>query len=139
MNLLTRKRYSLSKEVFDKQVKSYDTIPPLHTYRGAAVVVFIMSSAIGALLLFVQDGFNLAELAYLSFGVLIFLPALYFTYKGTRWGILLFMSQLILIQIFVMLMGSMPTGVVVTLGLLALLFQALKVENARKRPTKLSI
>ena len=134
MSFFTRKRYSLSKEVFDKQVKFYDTINPLHTYRGAAVVVFLISSAIGSLLLFIQDGFTLAETAYIFFGILIFVPALYFTYKGTRWGIILFISQLILMQILIILMGSPPTGIIVMLGLLSLLYQALKVENARKNP-----
>jgi len=112
------------------QVENYDTLKITKSYRGISVL--IISALLGFSVLLSLFGLYSDPTAML-WGIVIYLPIIFFVYKGYRWAIILLISlwtfekgyQLIEIG------GIMPF--IWWLIVIPYFWKALRVENERKK------
>lgn len=126
-----KKRYA-TKEIFERQVKFYDSIKPIYTHRGAAVSIILFLLAIGLVVQLLLIGFS-EDFIYSIVGAGVQLPILYFVYHGKRWAIVLMMSLLTLNLALGIATEASFIGLIIWMALVSLLYEALKVENARRK------
>lgn len=130
-----KKRYA-TKEIFQRQVELYDTIKPIQTYRGIFVMIFLVLLVLGFLGVLIESDSSLEPMVYfltILIALIVYAPVLYFTYHGKRWAIVLMMALIILNQVFIFIDGAGVAGIIISFALLSLLYEALKVENARRK------
>jgi len=127
---------NIDEDELKKQVENYKTLKITESYRGISVL--IISVFLGISLLLSIFGLY-TDLVSMIFGVIIFLPILFFVYKGHRWAIILLMGVWTFekfYQLYEIVQGN-SGNVLITLGwwiiIMSYFVKALRVENARRK------
>jgi len=115
----------------ESQIKKYESIKLSQSYRGIAGGLILIFSIIGCLKLVSSQGFS-EETMYSLLNLAIFTPIIYFIFKGKKWAIILMMCLLTVSQLSLLVQKSF-SGIILYLGFMTLLAQALEIENGRRR------
>ncbi|MEY2665495.1 MAG: hypothetical protein RLZZ480_600 [Candidatus Parcubacteria bacterium] len=129
--------FRLSEDDLRNQVENYQTLKITKSARGQVVLFFVALQIFSLIVLsFVNIGINVEDQLM---GLILYIPLLFFTYKGHRWAIVGLMILWTLDKIFtihysITTGGTTPiTSVVFLLIGLSICSMALQVENARSK------
>ena len=122
------------KEEFEIQVENYNSLGITKSNKGQASLflgaVIIISIAFGI--------FDLTPLSDVLYGLIIYIPLIFFIYKGHRWAMYLGIILWTLEKGYQLLYSSQGKGSVIVifslwLWLVTILYSAIQVENERKK------
>ncbi len=120
------------------QVENYNNLKITESYRGISVL--IISALLGFSLLLSFFGVY-ADTTTMIWGIVIYLPILFFVYKGHKWAIILLMALWTfekgysLYEISQSGSGSSIMPIIWWLIVMPYFWKALKVENERRKVT----
>jgi ribosomal protein L40E len=127
--------WKISAEELKEQIENYNTLKITQSYRGVAVLI------VSALLLLslVLGYFGVyASFQDIILGLFIYIPVLFFVYKGHRWAIITLLALWTLekaytIYLSVQSSGSPIGSIIWWLIVAPYIYKALKVENERRK------
>lgn len=127
--------WKMSPEELKEQVEGYNTLKITQSYRGVSVLV------VGALLLlgFVFAYFGVyASMSDMFLSLVIYIPVLFFVYKGHRWAIISLFILWTIEKIYTLYLaaesGGFILGSIIWWFIVApYIYKALLVENARRK------
>ena len=141
----SKKKSSWSWKIDDvdlkNQVENYKTLKITESYRGISVL--IISALLGFSLLLSFFGVY-ADPSTMIWGIVIYLPIIFFVYKGHRWAIVLLMALWTFekgYQLYEIGQGGSGNGVMPIIWWLIIVpyfWKALKVENERRKVAPVS-
>ena len=73
-----------NKNELEKQISEYHNIKVIESYRGISALIFLVSLILSTILTFLSNG----SIEIIIFSLIIYLPLIYFVYKGQRWAML---------------------------------------------------
>lgn len=121
--------WKITKEELKYQLDNYGTLKITQSYKGISVLITLALLALSVVLGF----FNFVTLEDVLYGLIIYLPILFFVYKGHRWAIV----GLMLLWTFEKGYQLFTAGNIIPLFWWAIIipffYKALKVENERKK------
>lgn len=118
------------------QVENYNTLKISESYRGISVL--IISALLGFSLILAFFGVY-ADIATMIWGIVLYLPIIFFVYKGHRWAIVLLMAMWTLekgYQLYQIGQGGGGSGIMPIIWWLIIMpyfWKALKVENEKRK------
>lgn len=126
--------WKIEEEDLKNQVENYETLKITESYRGISVL--IISALLGLSLILSFAGMY-ADPTTIFLGLIIYLPIIFFVYKGHRWAII----ALILLWTFEKVyslyeVGQSGSGIMPIIWWLIIMpyfWKALKVENERRK------
>ncbi len=115
------------------QLDNYSNLKITESYRGISVLIVLALLTLSVLQAFFGVNVSFEEILY---GLIIYVPILFFVYRGHRWAIVALMAlwtfekgyQLVEVG------GIMP--IIWWVIIMPYFYKALKVENERKKQTK---
>lgn len=125
--------WGVDKTELEKQVENYQTLKITESYRGIAVLV--ISALLGLSLLLSLFGVY-ADPSTMFYGLIIYVPILFFVYKGHRWAIIALMILWTFEKGYQIYETGVDSGVMPIIGWLIVIlyfWKALKVENERRK------
>lgn len=134
--------YKINAEELSDQVENYYKYKLGKTYRGALIQTLFLLFIFTFVVSFFVPIFSPLESLI---GIIIYLPFIYFVYKGSKWG-LVFLSLLIILDrisvIYLAISSNYGVGGVVGqlfLGyfLLVLAYKAYLIESEKEKTTKI--
>lgn len=124
--------WKVSQTELSKQIQGYNTLKMTETYRGIAVLV------VSALLLLslVLGYFGITSLEDVLFSLVLYVPVLFFVYKGHKWAIItlfiLWTIDKVATLIYSVDAGGSPIGSVIWFLIVApIIYKAYVVERER--------
>ncbi|MES2930497.1 MAG: hypothetical protein V4665_01805 [Patescibacteria group bacterium] len=130
--------WNLDPEELKNQVDNYSTLSIWKSYRKQIVLIVAFLALLTLLVLvFAGDMFEgFVTMSDFLYGLILYIPVLFFVYKGHRWAIIALMILWTFEQGYKLILGG--GGVVAPLIYWYLIFsashKALQIENARRRP-----
>jgi len=118
------------------QVENYNTLKISESYRGISVL--IISALLGFSLVLAFFGVY-ADISTMICGIVLYLPIIFFVYKGHRWAIVLLMAMWTLekgYQLYEIGQGGGGSGIMPIIWWLIIMpyfWKALKVENEKRK------
>jgi hypothetical protein len=114
------------------QVENYTTLKITQSYRGISIL--IISSFLGLSLLLSFFG-TFADPATILWGIVIYLPIIFFVYRGHRWAIILLMALYTFEKgyLFVLENGKNIWPIFWWIIIMPYFWKALRVENERRK------
>ncbi len=130
--------WTMSPEELKEQIGSYDTLKITQSYRGVSVLIVSALWLLGFLLAFFGEYSSMSDM-FLS--LVIYLPILFFVYKGHRWAIVSLLILYTIEKIYTLYlsveMGGFVLGSIIWwLIVTPYIYKALLVENARRKETQ---
>lgn len=127
--------WKMSPEELKEQVENYNSLKITQSYRGIAVLT------VGALLLlgFVFAFFGVyASTSDMFLSLIIYIPVLFFVYKGHRWAIISLFILWTIEKIYTLYLAAESGGfvwgsIIWWLIIAPYIYKALLVENARRK------
>lgn len=127
--------WKLSPEELKEQVEDYNTLKITQSYRGVSVLI------VGALLLlgFVLSYFGAyTSMSDMFLSLIIYVPVLFFVYKGHRWAIISLFVLWTIEKIYTLYLAAESGGfvfgsIIWWLIVAPYIYKALLVENARRK------
>lgn len=118
-----------------RQVENYDTLGITQSARGQVVLVFGGLYALSIVLSF----FGIIALGDLMWSLIIYIPILFFVYKGHKWAMIALMILWIIEKVYTAYLtvenqsGSVWGSIIWLIIGISVIAKALKVENARQK------
>lgn len=133
--------WKITSEELKEQVENYNTLKITQSYRGVSVLI------VGALLLFslLLSFFGVyADVTSMIYGMLIYVPILFFVYRGHRWAIILLMILWTYEKGYTLFLSVQSGGggigsVIWWLIVTPYIYNALVVENAHRKIARVAI
>ncbi len=124
--------FRISKSDLKYQIENYSTLTMTQSYKGITVLIFLFFLILSLILSFFSV---VNDLITMLIGIIIYLPILFFVYKGHRWAIILLMILYTIDNLFLIydLKGPSCMAFVWWIIITVYLWKALRVENARRK------
>jgi hypothetical protein len=133
--------WKIDETDLNNQVENYNTLKITQSYRGISVL--IISALLGFSLLLSFFGVY-ADPTTMFWGIIIYLPVIFFVYKGHRWAIVLLMVLWTFekgYQLYEIGQSGSGSGIMPIIWWLIIMpyfWKALRVENERIKVSKLN-
>lgn len=122
--------WKIEEDDLKNQIDNYSTLQITKSYRGISVLIVVALLALSILLAFFGIYASVEEILY---GLIIYIPILFFVYRGHRWAIVALMAlwtfekgyQLVEVG------GIMP--IIWWAIIMPYFYKAFKVENERRK------
>lgn len=121
--------WKTTEEELKNQIDNYETLKITQSCRGISVIITLSLLALSFILAFVGF-FSLEDLL---FGLIIYLPILFFVYKGHRWAIVSLMILWTFEKGYQLFIGGGIMALFWWAIIIPYFYKALKVENERKK------
>jgi len=128
--------WTIEESDLKNQIDNYSTLKITESYRGISVLIYavilVISLALGYFGIY-------TDLETILWGMVLYLPILFFVYKGHRWAIILLMALWTLekgVQVYDIVeagSGSVVMPVFWWFIIMPYFWKALKVENERRK------
>jgi len=125
--------FKINDAAIERQIKEYNSLNLIQSYRGRALLVGIFLLLLMALATFIPAGDQ--DYASLIIGYVIYIPILYFTYKGKKWASLAFMWIFSLEKLAIVLLMNHQfnfISFIIYLAIMSFFYKAYLVEKRRK-------
>jgi len=113
-----------------QQIEQYRSLPITKSYRGIAVL--IVAALLGVSVLFSAIGIQ-GSLEEIMYGLIVYVPVLYFVLKGNRIAMMILMGLITLEKGYQVLQIGSITPLIWWALIMYYLYRALQVENERMR------
>lgn len=133
--------WKIAEADLKNQVENYNTLKISESYRGISVLIISVLLGFSAVLAFLGV---YADMATMIWGIVFYLPVIFFVYKGQRWAIVLLMVMWTLergYQLYEIGQGGNGSGIMPIIWWLIIMpyfWKALKVENEKRKLTPVS-
>jgi len=126
--------WKISPDDLKEQVEGYDTLKITQTYRGMTVLVVSALLALSLLLGY----FEVTSLEDVLFSLILYIPLLFFVYKGHKWAIIalfiLWTIEKVASLIYSIDAGGSPIGSIIWFLIVApIIYKAYIVEKERSK------
>ncbi len=133
--------WKITPEELKEQVENYKTLKITQSYRGVSVMI------VGALLLFslLLSFFGVySDVTSMIYGLVIYVPILFFVYRGHRWAIVLLMALWTFEKAYTLYLsvqsgGGVWSSIIWWLIVTPYIYKALVVENEYRKTKKVAI
>lgn len=127
--------WKMSPEELKEQVEGYNTLKITQSYRGVSVLIVSALWLLGLVIAFFGEYSSVSDM-FLS--LFIYVPILFFVYKGHRWAIVSLLVLYTIEKIYTLYlsaeMGGFVLGSIIWwLIITPYIYKALLVENARRK------
>jgi len=121
--------WRIDKEDLDYQIKNYDTLKIYQSYRGIAVLLYVLFLVVSLFLVF----FDIFVLEDILYSLVIYVPILFFVYKGHRWAIITLMILFTIERAYFLISGGGIMSIVWWILIIPYFYRVLVLENRRRK------
>lgn len=126
--------WKMSDEELQNQVDNYDTLKITESYKGISTIILLAILALSLILGF----FNVIPVEDVLYSLIIYIPIIFFVYRGHRWAIISIMILWTIEKAITLFAGGSVLSIFWWAIVIPYFYKALKVENERKKIEKIS-
>ena len=123
--------WNIDEVELKNQVENYRDLGIIKSYRGQSVLIVSASMVLGLLIGFQGD---FVDITTVILGSILYVPIIFFVYKGHRWAIVALMILFAIDKGFLIYeVGGLGSGLITSYLIMGCFWKCLQVENERRR------